>query len=176
MTDAKTWHPEPRHFEKAHALKLAASMGLQDYDSLLKLSIEEPERYWFVAIDYLGIKWDTPPVSYVDLSRGKEFPSWFPGGKLNWVNTVLGFGEAPETADQLALVAEEEDGSVARATYAELKDKVRRFAAGLRARGITRGELHEAGAVSAAPRRGRTASTGSGGPGRRMAQGPKRVA
>lgn len=140
MTDAKTWHPEPRHFEKAHALKLAASIGLQDYDSLLKLSIEEPERYWFGAIDYLGIKWDTPPVSYVDLSRGKEFPNWFPGGKLNWVNTVLGFGEAPETADQLALVAEEEDGSVARATYAELKDKVRRFAAGLRARGITRGD------------------------------------
>ncbi len=140
MTDANSWHPEQRHFDKAHALKLAASLELDDYDSLLNLSIEDPEKFWLGVIDYLGIKWDTRPDAYVDLCRGKEFPRWFPDGKLNWVNTILDYGETPETAGQLALVAEEEDGRVNRATYAKLKEKVRWFAAGLRAQGITRGD------------------------------------
>src|SRR6056297_352272 len=140
MTDANSWHPEQRHFDKAHALKLAASLELDDYDSLLNLSIKDPGKFWLGVIDYLGIKWDTRPDAYVDLCRGKEFPRWFPDGKLNWVNTILDYGEASETAGQLALVAEEEDGRVNRATYAKLKEKVRWFAAGLRAQGITRGD------------------------------------
>ncbi|MCZ7676690.1 MAG: AMP-binding protein [Roseovarius sp.] len=140
MTDAKPRHPEQRHLDKAHVLKLAASMGLEDYDSLLKFSIEHPDIYWQGAIDYLGIRWDTPPEGYVDLSRGKEFPQWFPGGRLNWVNTVLAFGDDFGTASQLALVAEDEDGRVNTATFAELKEKVRRFASGLRSVGISRGD------------------------------------
>jgi len=140
MTNAKSWYPEQRHFERAHVLKLAASLGLDDYDSLLKFSTEHPDKYWAGVIDYLGIKWEKAPEKYVDLSRGKEFPRWFPGGQLNWVNTILAFADDPDLAGHTAIVAEEEDGRVNKVTFAELADLVHRFAAGLRSVGISRGD------------------------------------
>lgn len=138
MNNDNLWHPGQRHFETAHVLKLAASMGLSDYDSLFRFSTEQPDKYWEGVIDYLGIKWQTPPDSYVDLSRGKEFPRWFPGGKLNWVNTVLDFADDIELAGHTAIIAEQEDGRVKKVTFAELADRVHRFAAGLRRVGIGR--------------------------------------
>lgn len=138
MNNDNLWHPGQRHFETAHVLKLAASMGLSDYDSLFRFSTEQPDKYWEGVIDYLGINWQTPPDSYVDLSRGKEFPRWFPGGKLNWVNTVLDFADDIELAGHTAIIAEQEDGRVKKVTFAELADRVHRFAAGLRRVGIDR--------------------------------------
>lgn len=138
MTAIPAWTPEPRHFETAHVLKLAEKLGVPDYDALLALSIEHPDRYWRAANDFLGITWDKAPEGYVDLARGKEFPAWWPGGKLNWVNTALAHAE--EAPERLAIIDEVEDGSVRRLTFAELAVLVRRCAHGLRQRGIGRGD------------------------------------
>jgi len=140
MTDARCWSPRQDHLENAHALKLAARLGLDDYDSLLDLSVTRPDAYWAAVTAYLGIKWEREPAGYVDLSQGKEFPSWFPGGRLNWVNTILAFAQDPGAAQRHSIVAEEEDGHVRRVSYAELADLVHRFAAGLRSAGIGRGD------------------------------------
>ncbi|MFT3972100.1 MAG: AMP-binding protein [Amaricoccus sp.] len=132
------WSPEQRHFDSAHVLKLAQKLGVPDYDALLALSVEKPDVYWQAAADFLGIKWDTAPDGYVDLSRGKEFPQWWPGARLNWVNTVL--ANAETTPDRIAVIDEAEDGSVRKLTFAELAVLVRRFAHGLRQQGIGRGD------------------------------------
>lgn len=138
MTDVTPWQPQQRHLDDAHVLKLASTLGLSDYDGLQTLSISDPGAYWRAAIDYLDIRWDTAPKDYVDLSRGKEFPQWFPGGQLNWVNTVLAHAEnAPGRA---AIIDEAEDGSHRTLTFAELSEAVRRFAHGLRQQGIIRGD------------------------------------
>ncbi|RQP08172.1 MAG: acetate--CoA ligase [Paracoccus sp. BP8] len=138
MTSTKAWTPEKRHFDSAHVLKLAERLGVADYDALLALSVEKPEVYWQTASDFLGIRWDKAPDAYVDLSRGKAFPQWWPGARLNWVNTVLQYaGTAP---DRIAIIDETETGEVRRVTYAELAVMVRRFAHGLRQRGIRRGD------------------------------------
>lgn len=140
LPDAKAWTPEQRHFDTAHVLSLARRLGVEDYDSLLKLSVERPADYWQAANDFLGIAWETRPSGYVDLARGREFPQWFPGGRLNWVETVLGFAKDAELAGARAVVAEEEDGAVTVLSYAELAEAVRRFAAGLRRLGIGQGD------------------------------------
>ncbi len=140
MSESKSWHPQLRHFESANVLKLADHLGLADFDALLKYSVDETEAYWRGAIDFLKFRWETEPTGYVDLSRGKEFPVWFPGGKLNWVNTILARADDPESAGRLAVAAENEKGNVSRLTYAELAVAVRRFAAGLRSHDIGRGD------------------------------------
>ena len=137
---AQPWQPRPAHFEGAHVLELARRFGAADYDALLALSKQKPDVYWKEAIDFLGIAWERMPDAYVDLSRGKEFPRWFPGGKLNWVDTVLAYAGNPATAGTAAIVDEGEDGSVRRVTFAELAVLVRRFAAGLRKAGLRRGD------------------------------------
>ncbi len=63
------------------------------------------------------------------------FPRWFPGGELNWLDTV--FAHAP---DRLAVVAETEAGQVTRVAYAALQERVGEFAAGLHAMGLRRGD------------------------------------
>lgn len=140
MNDSKAWTPEKRHFDTAHVLDLARALGVADYDALLAASVERPADYWRVASRFLGVRWETEPEGYVDLARGREFPQWFPGGRLNWVETVLGFAADPAVAGTRAVVAEEEDGSVTVLTYAELAVAVRRFASGLTRLGIGRGD------------------------------------
>ncbi len=138
MTAPEAWTPQQKHLDSAHVLKLAERLGVRDYDALLALSVEKPEAYWQAAADFLGIEWDRAPEGYVDLSRGKEFPQWWPGARLNWVNTVLAHaGTAP---DRIAVIDEAEDGTVRRISFAELAVMVRRFAHGLRQQGIGRGD------------------------------------
>ncbi len=140
MTDPKIWTPDAEQLDSAHVLRLARSLGCADYDSLLTFSVDHPDRYWAGVLDYLGIRWKTEPQGYVDLSGGREFPRWFPGGRLNWVDTILGFAADPAHAGRLAIIDEEEDGRVRKVTYADLAGLVHSFAAGLGRAGIRRGD------------------------------------
>ncbi len=134
------WTPTQQQIDNAQVTALARALGVADYDALHRLSLEKPDSYWKTAIEFLGIPWSKQPDGYVDLSRGPEFPDWFPGGELNWANIVLAWAENPATANQRGVVAEKEDGTVTTLTYAELAAKIRSFASGLRAHGIGRGD------------------------------------
>ncbi len=135
-----TWYPTRQQIAEANVTKLAASLGLQGLDALQRLSVADPAAYWRAVGAFCGIVWSKPYEAYCDLSRGKEFPRWFVGGELNWTDTVFSWCERPHVAERPAIVAETEDGTVTRVTYRELKRRVERFAAGLRARGLGRGD------------------------------------
>ncbi|MFT3975561.1 MAG: AMP-binding protein [Sphingomonas bacterium] len=134
------WRPDGRRIAEAEVTALARAFGLEDYDALHRLSLERPDDYWMRVIDVLGIVWSRRPDGYVRFDRGPEFPDWFPGGELNWVDTVLAWCADPRTSGNRAIVAEREDGAVRSLTFAELGAAVRRFAAGLRALGVRRGD------------------------------------
>lgn len=141
MSDPRGWTPQPHHFDTAQVLLLCRELALPDYDALLAFSVAKPDEYWRAVMRFLDFRWSRAPEAHVDLSRGPEFPQWFPGGRLNWVDTVLAFAAKPATANSRAIVAEEEeDGAVRALTFAELAAAVRRFAAGLRGLGIGRGD------------------------------------
>jgi acetyl-CoA synthetase len=135
-----TWFPGQRELQSSGIVQLINALGAKDYDELLKVAVAEPERYWNTVMRYCGIAWDQVPQGHVDLSRGREFPSWFPGGRLNWVNTIYAWSHDPATASQTAVVAEREDGGVSSLTYAELAQRVGEFAAGLARQGVVRGD------------------------------------
>lgn len=134
------WIPTPDDIANAHVMALARSMNLADYDALLRYSLDDPACYWQQALAFLDLEWSKQPQSYGDFSRGPEFPSWFPGGELNWVDSILKFGDDPTSASRTALIAERENGTVREISFAELSRQVRAFAAGLSAQGVRRGE------------------------------------
>ena len=135
-----TWQPGRREREESVITAVIRALGVADYDELLRVSVAEPRRYWEVVTRFCQIAWDHAPLDHVDLSRGREFPVWFPGSRLNWVNTVLAWGGRPETASRVAVVGEREDGSNRAVTYADLGVQVRSVAAGLAKQGVGVGD------------------------------------
>ncbi|VVE50144.1 AMP-binding protein [Pandoraea terrigena] len=134
------WQPGARELQNSGVEKLVRALDVPSYEALLYVSITEPERYWNVVMRECAFVWDEPPRDYVDLTRGPQFPSWFPGGRLNWVNTIYAWGKHPATAQQKAVVGESEDGSVDTLTYTELAQRVHAFAAGLAQHGLRQGD------------------------------------
>jgi acetyl-CoA synthetase len=139
-TETNTWRPGPAELRDSGIAQLMQAFGVKRYEDLQALSNNEPERYWTEVMKYCQIDWDKAPSGHVDLSAGPEFPKWFPGGRLNWANIVLDWSKRPYTRDQLAVVAESEDGSVKSVTYAQLAGLVGQFTAALAAQDVKQGD------------------------------------
>jgi acetyl-CoA synthetase len=135
--DHPFWHPSAEILANAQATRIAKGLGLAGFTALRAFSIEHPDRYWQHLMSALDIVWSKPYQTYVDLSDGAPFPKWFLSGELNWTDTVFGPTHPP---DRLAVVAETEGGAVERVTYGDLYGRVQRFAAGLQALGVVRGD------------------------------------
>lgn len=140
MTDptADTWHPSPAQLEHSGIARLLHQLGLRDYDALLEHALAAPEAYWRGVAECCEWVWDRPPTAYVDLTQGRELPCWFPGARLNWVNSVLAWADRDETRP--AIVEEYEDGRVETIDRATLRSRVQSLAAGLRAAGVAPGD------------------------------------
>mgnify|MGYP006314813475 CR=1 FL=1 len=134
------WQPSAEDISSANVTELMRQMGTDDYDEFYARSISEPDHYWQMVMKYCSIVWEKPFDAYLDESRGREFPHWFPGGRINWVDSILAKAVEPVTRDLAAVIAEREAGQVSRATYAELAAQVQAFAAGLETRGLQRGD------------------------------------
>lgn len=136
----RVWEPSPHHVEQAQVLHLARRLGLSTYDELYRFSLDDPQSYWRAVSDQTNFVWSKTPTSLVDLSAGDPFPTWFPGGELNWVDTVLAHASDESSEGRNAIISLREDGTVTSLTYAQMADQVRKFAAGLRQRGLRRGD------------------------------------
>ena len=138
--NAAAWAPPPELVARAQVTRLAQELGCADFASLYRFSVEQPDAYWRHLMGFLRIAWSRPPAGYVELPEGAAFPNWFPGGELNWVDTVFGWGRDPARRGAPAVIAEREDGGVRAVTWAEMETRVLGFAAGLRALGLGRGD------------------------------------
>ncbi|MCW2241811.1 AMP-binding protein [Azospirillum canadense] len=136
----RVWKPSQELVLQSNITALQTLLGVKDYEALLRTSLNEPETYWRTVLAYCQTVWSRDFDRYADLSRGNEFPKWFPEGELNWVDSVLAWADRPETAQRNAVVAERESGEITALTFPELRSKVRSFAAGLQAAGIQRGD------------------------------------
>jgi len=139
-TTSDVWYPRPDQAAKANISEIIQLVGVKDYDELYRYSVERPADYWRTILKYCGVVWRKDYTEYVDLSKGKEFPDWFVGGRLNWTETIFRWAKTPATASRKAVVAETEDGAIVSVTYAELYDQVRAFASGLKKLGLERGD------------------------------------
>ena len=134
------WYPDAGTMSEAGVSQLARHLGLDDYEALYRFSIEEPSKYWEGVNSFCGVVWSKPYDRFMDLTKGPEFPQWFTGGELNWVDTTLHRASDRRQADRPAVIAENEAGDVTAVTYAELRLQVEAFASGLVKLGIRPGD------------------------------------
>lgn len=136
----RAWIPPPELIARAQVTQLARELGCADFAALQRFSVDQPEAYWRHLMAFLHIAWSREPTGHVALPDGPAFPDWFPGGALNWVDTIFAWGHDPVRRDRPAIIAEREDGTVRAITWADMEARVLSFAAGLRARGVQRGD------------------------------------
>lgn len=85
------------------------------------------------------LSWKTPFTEVLDWSDA-PFAKWFVGGTLNAAHNCVDRHVLSGHGDQVALLAEYEDGTDARYTYAQVKDEISRMANVLESMGVATGD------------------------------------
>jgi acetyl-CoA synthetase len=137
---AVVWEPNEEYTRGSHLEKLIQALGLANYEALNKFSVEQPDVFWKTTLDLLGIEWFEPYHNFVDLSKGKPWPDWFVGGKINFAHNCLRWSIREESKNRIAVDWEGENGETASLTFAELALAVGKFAAVLKNLGVQKGD------------------------------------
>ena len=113
--------------------------GIDGWRELERRSQDDIGWFWDAVVRHLGIEFSTPYERVFDDSRGPMWTTWFGGGRINLTANCVD-RHAQATPDQLAVIAEREDGEVRTVTYAELEAVTNRLANGLLSRGVSAGD------------------------------------
>jgi acetyl-CoA synthetase len=136
----KILKPSELIIERAQVSAIGRLVGAKSYDDLYRFSIARPDAYWATVMTFLRVQWSQTYHQYMALPDGLEFPQFFTGGTLNWVDTALAPPRDARASVMPALIAYNEGGAVTQLTYGELRRKVASFAGGLRTLGVGRGD------------------------------------
>lgn len=128
---------ENRVFPPVKEFSAEAHIGsLEQYESMYRRSIEDPNGFWAEAAGELDWFQRWSEVQSGDISHAK----WFVGGKLNLSHNCVDRHAQGARRDKVALLWEGEPGEVRRITYRELHEQVQRFANALKSLGIRKGD------------------------------------
>ena len=133
------WRPDEATVEHANVTRLLRRAGAAGYGELLRRSVEEPEWFWALVVEDLGLEFSRPWERVLDESRGPEWATWFAGGRVSIAHNCV-HRWAATRPDAVAAVGLGEDGSRREVTFAELSRDVTRLAEELVALGVEPGD------------------------------------
>jgi len=116
----------------------ATISGMDAYRKLCDEAASDYEGFW-ARLARENLDWQKPFTQTLDESNA-PFYKWFADGRLNASYNCLDRNLSNGNADKTAIIFEADDGQVTRATYRELYERVCKFANGLKARGIKKGD------------------------------------
>ncbi|EHN10993.1 Acetyl-coenzyme A synthetase [Patulibacter medicamentivorans] len=135
------WEPTPDRIAEANVTRLMRKAGSASIDELRRSSVADIDWYWDLVVHDLELPFDRPYERVRDSSAGVEWTKWFIGGQLNVATACVDrWRHDPDVADTPAVIHEDETGETSTLSYRELAEAVDRAAAGLRARGIGKGD------------------------------------
>ncbi len=129
------WSPSLQDIEGANVTRLMRAHGIDDYDDLVRRSIDDIGWFWDAVVQDLDLEFFEPYSDVFDVSAGVEWTTWFTGATVNLAHQCVDRWAA-RTPDAPAVIGESEDGFVRTWTYAELRRQADRLARGLRSLGV----------------------------------------
>jgi acetoacetyl-CoA synthetase len=111
--------------------------SFEDYQALWRWSVTDLTGFWSSIWDYFQVSaYDAP----AEVLTGRTMPGarWFPGATLNYAEHVLRMPGLADTAP--AVLSWSQTREPATLTAADLREQVRRVAAGLRRLGVAQGD------------------------------------
>ncbi len=130
---------EERVFPPAPAFVAQANIsGMDAYNALCAEARRDPDAFWG-RLARETLYWQRPFTRVLDESQAPFF-KWFEDGLTNASYNCLDRNLQNGNAHKTALIFEADDGAVTRVTYQELTQRVCRFANGLKALGVGKGD------------------------------------
>jgi acetoacetyl-CoA synthetase len=128
------WTPSPQRAAGTAMAQLAEATGHPGYDELWRWSVEDLEGFWAAVWEHLGVITSAP---YERVMGEPAMPGteWFPGARLNFAENLL-----RRRGDGVALIGAGEGRDDEAVTWDELRRRVARAQAGLRALGVEAGD------------------------------------
>lgn len=131
------WEPLISQFRDLAAQRTGRRFA--DFEALHRWSIAQPDEFWPAVWHFDGI--ETPdPVTTVLASSRMPFAEWFPGTRVNYTRQVLRHVSDAHAADQPAIIAEDERGTVETVDWPTLRTRVASLALSLQDMGVGRGD------------------------------------
>jgi acetyl-CoA synthetase len=137
--DEFVWRPDAATIEHANVTRLMRRAGIDDYRELVRRSADEPDWFWPLVVDDLGIEFSTPFERVYDDTKGPEWTTWFVGGKLSLARNCV-HRWAERRPDAVAAIGLAEDGTRTQLTWRELSRDVTRLAERLVELGVQPGD------------------------------------
>jgi acetyl-CoA synthetase len=123
--------PPPAEFAAQAHVK-----SLEEYESLYRRSIQDPESFW--AEIARELHWFTPWTRVLDWQPPSA--RWFVGGKINLCYNCVDRHALSDKKDKVAILWEGEPGETRTLTYGELYLEVQKFANVLKGLGVRKGD------------------------------------
>lgn len=132
---APAWVPGRENLGGSNLAGLMSDLGLSDYRELHAWSVGKRAEFWERTIRRLGIVFRDPAATVLDSSDGPERARWLPGARISCVDSCF----TAEPSRVAVITGREGSNELRRVTYGELEAHVKRFAGGLRRRGLGAG-------------------------------------
>ena len=134
------WEPSDEVVAKSRLKRFMDRHDIATFAELLHRADADIEWFWDAAIKDIDIAFYRHYDRVVDLSKGKQWATWWRGARMNIVHSCLDRHRDEEFHDKTALIWEGEPGEVRKMTYGELHAEVCRLAGALRRLGIRPGD------------------------------------
>lgn len=129
---------QPLIFKPSDEFRRQANVsGLENYQALWQFADEDYLQYW-ADLAREQITWKKPFMRIFDDSN-PPFYKWFDDGTLNVSYNCLD-RHLPDKGEKIALIFESDFGQISQFTYAQLHNRVCRFANALRELGVKKGD------------------------------------
>ncbi|MBI1925095.1 AMP-binding protein [Candidatus Poribacteria bacterium] len=129
------WFPSERSIQATNIGRLMSALNLNSYEAFHAWSVQNRTDFWEMMVKRLGIRFQQGFTKLVEQSNGVESPQWLVGARLNIADSCF---NAPENA--IAIVSQQEGGTLSTLTYKELNSLTNRVANALTGAGFNPGD------------------------------------
>jgi acetyl-CoA synthetase len=129
------WFPNPESVRQTNIHKFMESKKFSTYQEFHKWSIQNRSTFWENTIKMLNVRFSHPPSTTLDPSSTETDFKWLTDAKLNIAQSCF---QAPPL--KVAIVYQNENGSLQKMTYSELQALSQQVAACLQELGVKKGD------------------------------------